>query len=90
MTSLTIQIPDDTARRLEGLATSQRKTLQEVAIDSMNSFADHVAAPEHSTAAAILRGLRGLPHVPNEDVDALEAAIKSGRVPPQDPDIFRE
>lgn len=90
MTSVTIHIPDDMARSLQGIAASRHQTLEELAVDGVGSLVEKMVVPEHSSAAAILRGLRELPHVLGEDVDALEAAIKSGRVPAQDLDIFRD
>ena len=33
MTNLTIQIPDDLARRLEGVASAHKKTVEQVALE---------------------------------------------------------
>jgi|HubBroStandDraft_6_1064221.scaffolds.fasta_scaffold1998923_1 hypothetical protein len=38
MTQLIIQIPDDLARGLEGIAAAQRKTVEEMALDRLQSL----------------------------------------------------
>lgn len=38
MTQLTIQIPDDIARGLAGIASAQQKTVEEVAVERLTSL----------------------------------------------------
>jgi len=73
---VTIQIPDDIARGLEGIAVAQRKSVEQVALDSLRSLFDKGSSPE-----AVLRFLRGLPHPSAGAVDDLEAAIEAARLP---------
>jgi len=44
--------------------------------------------PRRGSAAAILRAVHALPHLDPEDVDELERAIESGRLPVRDQDLF--
>ena len=43
---MTIQIPDDLARRLEGIAAAQQKSVEQVALDSLRSLFDQASSPE--------------------------------------------
>jgi predicted transcriptional regulator len=38
MTNLTIQIPDDLARGLEGIASAQKKSVEQVAVGRLRSL----------------------------------------------------
>ena len=69
---MTIQIPDDLARGLEGLAVAQQKCVEQVALESLRSFFDRASSPE-----SVLRALRELPGPSAAAVDELEAAIAS-------------
>ena len=73
---MTIQIPDDVARGLEGLAAAQRKSAEQVALESLRSLLDHASSP-----AAVLRAVRELPHPSSEAVDDFDAAIAAARLP---------
>lgn len=72
---MTIQIPDDLARGLEGIATAQRKTVEQLALESLRLLFDR------RSPAVILRTIRELPHPSAEAVDDLEAAIMAARLP---------
>jgi hypothetical protein len=70
---MAIQIPDDVARGLEALAVVQRKSVEQVAVESLRRAFDHASSPE-----ALLRAVRGLPHPSAAAVEDLEAAIRFG------------
>ena len=40
MANLTIEMPDDLVRRLEGIASVQRKSVQQLALDQLQSLAE--------------------------------------------------
>jgi hypothetical protein len=74
--TMTIQIPDDLARGLEGIAAVQRKSVEQVALESLRALFDRASAPE-----VVLRTVRGLPHPSAAAVDDLDAAIAAARLP---------
>ncbi len=80
---MTIQIPDDLARSLEGIAAAQKKSVEQVALEGLRSLFDGASSP-----AAVLRAVRELPHPSAEAVDDLEAAIVSARLPVRDQGAF--
>jgi len=80
---MTIQIPDDLVRDLEGLAAAQKKTVEQLALDRLRSLLDKPASPQ-----AILRAIREMPHPSSSAVDDLEAAIAASRLPVHDPGAF--
>jgi len=80
---MTIQIPDDVARGLEALAVVQRKSVEQVAVESLRQAFIHASSPE-----ALLRAVRGLPHPSAAAVDDMEAAIASARLPMSVPEPF--
>jgi len=79
----TIQIPDDLARGLEGIAAAQTKRVEQVAVESLRSLFDKARSPE-----AVLRSVRGLPHPSAAAVDDLEAAIAAARLPVRNQGAF--
>ena len=80
---VTIQIPDDLARSLEGIAAAQRKSVEQVALESLRALFDKASSPE-----AVLRSVRGLSHPSAAAVDDLEAAIAGARLPVRDQGAF--
>jgi predicted transcriptional regulator len=74
--TMTIHIPDDLARGLEMIAAAQRKSVEQVALESLRSLFDKTTSPE-----AILRAVRELPHPSAAAVDELDAAIAAARPP---------
>jgi hypothetical protein len=70
---MTIQIPDDLARRLEGIAASQKKSVEQLALERLRSLFDDASSP-----GAVLRAVRALPHPSSSAVDDLDAAIAAG------------
>jgi predicted transcriptional regulator len=81
--TMTIQIPDDLARGLEGIAAAQRKSVEQVALESLRSLFDSASAPE-----VVLRAVRELPHPSAAAVDELDAAIAAARLPVRDEGAF--
>ena len=76
---MTIQIPDDLARGLEGIAAAQKKSVQQLAVDRLRSLLDKPTSPE-----AVLRTIQALPHPSPSAVDDLDAAIAASRLPVRD------
>jgi predicted transcriptional regulator len=81
--TMTIQIPDDLARGLEGIAAAQQKSVEQVAVDSRRSLFDRTTSP-----GDVLRAVRELPHPSPAAVHDLEAAIAAGRLPVCDQGAF--
>ena len=88
MASLTIDLPDELVRRLEGIALSQHKSLQELALEQLKSLAEVVSASPLGSPPAVLQVVEGPPHPTSTDVDDLEAAIASARLPVSAHDPF--
>ena len=80
---MTIHIPDDLARGLEGIAAAQQKSVEQVALDNLRSLFDRASSPE-----GVLRAVRGLTHPSAEAVDDLDAAIAAARLPVRDEGAF--
>jgi hypothetical protein len=83
MVSMTIQIPDDLARGLEGIAAAQKKSVEQVALERLRSLLADDTSPQ-----AVLRALRELPHPSSAAVDDLDAAIDASRLPVRDRGVF--
>jgi len=75
MANLTIEIPDDLARTLEGIASAQRKSVQQLALDQLNSLVADSPEPRAGSPVAVLRVMREPPHPTSADVDELDIAI---------------
>jgi hypothetical protein len=82
-TKMTLQIPDDVARGLEGLAAAQRMSAEQVALNGLRSLLDGASSP-----AAVLRAVRQLPHPSSEAIDEFDAAIAGGRLPVSGRGVF--
>jgi predicted transcriptional regulator len=80
---MTIQIPDDLARGLEGIAAAQRKSVEQVAMEGLRAFFDRPSSPE-----VVLRAVRELVHPSAAAVDDLDAAIAAGRLPVREQGAF--
>ncbi len=80
---MTIQIPDDLARGLEGIAAAQHKSVEQIALESLRSLFDRVSSPE-----VVLRAVRELSHPSAAAVDDLAAAIAAARLPVRDHGAF--
>jgi predicted transcriptional regulator len=87
--TMTIRIPDDLAHGLERIAAAQRKSVEELALESLRSICaqtwfDKTCSPEH-----LLRAIREASRPSEAAVDDLEAAIAAGRLPVRDGSAFR-
>ena len=80
---MTIQIPDDVAQGLEGIAAAQQKSAEQVALEGLRSLVDRASSPE-----IVLRAVRELSHPSAAAVDDLEAAIAAARLPMRDQSAF--
>jgi predicted transcriptional regulator len=83
MTKLTVRIPDDLARDLEALASAQRKSVEQVALEHLRSLIGRASSP-----GLAVRAVRELPHPSSAAVDDLDAAIASARLPVSDKGAF--
>ncbi|HMF78662.1 MAG TPA: hypothetical protein VK604_23600 [Bryobacteraceae bacterium] len=73
-----IQIPDDLARGLEGLAAAQHKT-----VERLRSLLHRPTSPQ-----SVLRTLQALPHPSPVAVDDLDATIAAARLPVPSRGVF--
>jgi hypothetical protein len=80
---MTIQIPEDLARGLERIAATEKKSVEQVALERLRSLFDGASSPE-----AVLRAVRELPHPSSSAVDDLEAAIAAARLPVREQGAF--
>ena len=80
---MTIQIPDDIARGLQGIAAAQHKSVEQVAVERLRSL----LGPDNSPQA-LLQAIRELPHPNSSAVDDLDAAIAAARLPVNDRGLF--
>ena len=89
MMNLTLEMPDELARSLEGIAAAQNKSVQQLAIERLSSLVE--SSPEYrpGSPAAVLRVMQEPPHLTAVDVNELDAAI-AGRLPVQTPDLFSD
>jgi hypothetical protein len=88
MTSLTIEVPDDLVRSLEGIAAAQRKSVQQLALERLISLVDVITVPGAGSPVAVLRVMREPPHPSSADINELQAAVEAGRLPVRTPDLF--
>jgi plasmid stability protein len=80
---MTIQIPDDVARELEGIAAEQKKSVEEFAVERLRSLCHAESSP-----AAMLRAIRALPRPSASAVEDLDASIASERLPVGEQGVF--
>jgi hypothetical protein len=80
---MTIQIPDDLARGLEGIAAAQQKSVQQLAVERLQSLLDKSTSPR-----SLLRAIQSLPHPSPAALDDLDDAISASRLPVRDGGVF--
>ena len=87
MANLSIEMPDDLASSLEGMAAAQHKSVQEIAIEGLRSLIKLDGQAPAGSPAALLKATSAAPHLSASDVEELEGAILAGRIlaPPPDP-----
>jgi hypothetical protein len=88
MANLNIEVPDDLARSLEGIAAAQRKSVQQLALERLKSLVEVIPEARAGSPTAVLRVIHEPPHLSSADVDELDAAILSGRLPIRTRDLF--
>jgi hypothetical protein len=88
MANLTIEMPDDLVRSLEGIAAAQRKSVQQLALEQLSSLVAVIPGPRAGSPAAVLRVMQEPSYPSSADVDELDAAIAAGRLPVRTRDLF--
>jgi len=88
MANLIIEVPDDLARSLEGIAAAQHKSIQQLTLERLSSLVEITAASRAGSPAVVLGVMQALPHPSSADVDELDAAIAAGRLPIRTRDLF--
>ena len=88
MANLNIEMPDDLARSLEGIAAARRKSVQQLALEQLGSLVAAVTEPPAGSPSTILQAIQAPPHLSSADVDDLDAAIAAGRLPVRTRDLF--
>lgn len=88
MTQLTLQLPDRFVQQLALLATEQKKSIEQVAMERLTSALQTELVP--GSPPAILQVVRSLPPLDPEAVDELERAIEEGHLPVVEKGIFDE
>jgi len=76
---MTIQIPDDLARGLEGIAAAEKKSVEQLAVERLRSLFYKPTSPQF-----LLQTIKALPHPNPSAVDDLDAAIAAGWLPVRD------
>ncbi|MEZ5353247.1 MAG: ribbon-helix-helix protein, CopG family [Bryobacteraceae bacterium] len=77
MSNLTIELPEELARRLESMAAARHTTVPEFVVDGLTKLvADRDSRP--GSPASILRAIAEVPLVSAADADDLDAAISRG------------
>jgi hypothetical protein len=80
---MTIHIPDDLARGLKEIAAAEKKSVEQLAVERLQSLLDQTTSPQ-----AVLRAIRALPHPSPSAVDDLDAEIAASRLPVRDQGAF--
>jgi len=81
MANLTIEMPDDLVRQLEKIAAVERKSLQQLALGYIQSVVEAGCEYRPGSPAGVIRAVDAAPHPAPADVDDLNAAIASARLP---------
>ena len=88
MTNFTLVIPDDVALRLKQIASARHKTVEQLLVERLPSLIAGLTAGPAGSPAAVLQAALAPPDPAPGDVDALEEAIASARLPIRAPEIF--
>ena len=81
-------MPDELARRLEGIAATRHMGVRQFALERLRALVPANTETRLGSAAAILRVMHEPPHLTAADVDELDAAIRAGRLPVRANDLF--
>lgn len=90
MSQLMLEIPEALAQRLAWLAAEQKKSVEQVALERLSSLLDAPKENLSGSPAALRQAMHEPPHLPWEDVDALERAIAEGKLPVRQEGVFDE
>ena len=60
MANLTIEMPDDLVRSLEGIAAAQRKSVQQLALEQLSSLIGVTPGNRLGSPTAVLRAMQEL------------------------------
>jgi hypothetical protein len=77
MANHSIEMPDDLARILEGIAAEQHKSVQQLALEQLSAL---IPEPRAGSPEAVLRAMREPPYPSAADVQELDAAILAGQL----------
>jgi hypothetical protein len=80
---MTIEIPEHLARSLEGLAAAENKSVEQLALERLQSLIEIALRLKPSCER-----FGNLPHPSCSAVDELDAAIGDGRLPVRDQGVF--
>jgi hypothetical protein len=90
--NLTIELPEDLAVALQGIASDHKTSIQQLALNGLRSLAsDHPAlcsARTIGSPAGLLALIREPSNLLPADVDALDDAIAKGRLPVRVSNLF--
>jgi plasmid stability protein len=90
MANLTIELPDDLARRLATIAAAEHKSIQQLTLERLRSLVESGSESGPGSAPAVLRAMKEPPHLGAADVDELDAAIAAGRLPVRARELFKD
>jgi hypothetical protein len=90
MANLIIEVTDDLARSLEGIAAAQHRSIQDLAIERLISLVEGSPELRAGSPAAVLRAMLSSPHLSASDVDELDDAMAAGRLPIHTRDVFSD
>ena len=89
MANLVIEMPDDLVGRLQRIAASEHKTIQELTTEWLHSLAElSMAKHREGSPSAVLQALLDPPHPSALDVAKLEEAIAAGQSPVRARNLF--
>jgi hypothetical protein len=90
MANLIIEMSDDLALGLAGIAAAQRKSVQQLALEQLSSLVEVTTNPRTGSASAVLCVVQEPPRPSSADVDELDAVIEAGRLPIRARDLFSD
>lgn len=88
MANLTIEIPDELSRALKAIVVAHHKSVQQLAIERLESLLEGSPADRAGSPAAVLRAMQESPHLTAVAVDELDSAIAAGRLAVKARDLF--
>jgi hypothetical protein len=86
--NLIIEMPEDLARSLQGIAEVQHKTVQELAIEGLRSLVEVNSEHGAGSADAVLLAMLDAPHPSASDMDEFDTILAAARLPVQARELF--